>query len=110
MKALDVAETIGYYRSTNPAICGQFEALGAVLCGLIELCQKKSTAQRRVQSGDQQSVVTARLMTGDRPARISADPVRHQPLARFPRGQIAADFAAEIDDRGKPRDSIVGFG
>jgi hypothetical protein len=53
-------------------------------------------------------VVTARLMARDRAESVPADTIGHKPLARFRGGKIAADLAAEIDDRRETRDRIIG--
>ena len=102
MKALDVAIAFGSNRPVRPAIGGQAQTLAAVLRSFIEFRNQERAAKRRLQRGDQQAVVAARLVTGDRAERVSADAVGHQPLARFRVGQIAANFAAKID-HGKER-------
>ena len=61
-----------------------------------------------MQGGDEKSVIAARLVTGNRAERISADAVGHQPLARFRCRKVAANLAATIDDAGKFGHETVG--
>src|ERR1700726_1450409 len=100
MKALDVAETFRSYHAADPAIGGQVEASGAVPYGLIDLGQQERAAQRRLQRGPQQPVITVCLVPRYRAECVSPNTMGPQPLARFGGGQIATNLAAEIDGCG----------
>ena len=108
MKSLDVAIALRSDHAASPAIGSQLELLAAVHCRLVQLRQQQRPPKRRLQCGDQQSVVAARLETRDRSERISANAVGHQPLARFRRRKIAADFATEIDHGRKGGHIAIG--
>ena len=55
------------------------------------------------EGGHQQAVVSARECARHRAAGKPSDAVRHQPLTRLCGGEIAADFAPKVDDRGQSR-------
>ena len=109
MESLDVAVTFRSYRPVRPAIREKRKFLGGVPRRFIELCDEESAAERRLQRGDQQSVVATRLVPRDRAERVAADAVGHQPLARFRGAQVAANVAAEIDHGGKRRRGMIGW-
>ena len=83
------------------AIREKREFFGCITSGFIEFRNHESAAKGRLKGSDQESVVATRLVTRDRAKCVPANAIRHQPLARFRGAQVAANFAAEIDLRGK---------
>jgi hypothetical protein len=52
-----------------------------------------------IESGDEQTVVTARLAPRDGSGSVSSNTVCDQPLARFGRRKIATNLAAKLNFR-----------
>src|SRR5437762_6377874 len=79
--------------AAGPAMRGEREIRSGVVHDFVDGRDKLRAARGRLQSSNQQSVVTTSLASGNGARRISADPVGHQPLARFGSGKVATNFA-----------------
>ena len=85
--------------AAGPAMGREREIRPVVVHDFVDGRDKLRAAQGRLQSSDEQSVVTTSLASGNGARRISADPVGHQPLARFGSGKLATNFAAKLNFR-----------
>ncbi len=111
MESLDICVTRGGHGAVRPAIGEQRKLLPRIPHRFIEFFYEKSATKGRLQGGDQEPVVAARLETRKRAERVAADAIGHQPLARFRFAKVAASFAAEIDlGRKLGRGNVGGTG
>src|SRR5256885_7413823 len=72
--------------AAGPAMRGEREIRSGVVHDFVDGRDKLRAARGRLQSSNQQSVVTTSLASSNGARRISADPVGHQPLARYASG------------------------
>src|SRR6266849_3073595 len=77
-----------------------------VFNGLLQLRNNQRATEGRFQGGDEQSVIAARLNSGDCSRGEAADPIRHQPLSFFGGGQVTAEFPSKAHRRGRKRDDL----
>ena len=108
LKILDQRVAVRCDGSAGPAI-GPQRIFSAVVAGnFIDLSHQHRAAHRRLQSGNQQSMVAARQIPADGARGKPADTVGHQPFTLLGHFQHSADFAAKFHDRGWCR-GLHGF-
>jgi len=96
VKSFDVQVTLGRECAVRPAVREEFVRVLAVSRRFFEPGKQQRAPHRRIERGNQQSMVGARLKPGNCPESVPAQAVCHQPFARFRSAQVAANFAAEI--------------
>ena len=96
-EALEVSVAVRRDRAVGPAVGGKRVAGAAVLDVLFELGDDEGAAQRRLQRGDEQPVVTTGQAARHRAGRETAETIGAEPLATVGRRQIAADLAAPVE-------------
>ena len=79
---------------------GKFVGLPFYSDDFVERANEMCAARRRLQRGDEQSVVAASGGAGDGAGGEAADAVGDEPFALFSGGEVGADFGAEGDNRG----------
>jgi hypothetical protein len=97
MKAFQVAQPFLFDRGIGPAVGEEGEVGAVVFAVFVELSQQEGAAERRLEGGDEEAVVAAREQTGDRAHREAANAVGHQPFTALGNGQVATNFASELD-------------
>ncbi len=93
-------------------IGAEFEALRAENQRLFEVREQRDTADRRLGSSDEQSMIAAGIEIDDGGGCETADAVGLEPLAAGSFRQIAADPAIELDRQAKaaPRQGFAFSG
>jgi hypothetical protein len=76
---------------------GEREIRPGIVDDFVDSGNQLRAARGRMQSSDQESVVTTRLASGCGAGCIATDSVGDQPLARFGRGEVTADLAAKLN-------------
>ncbi len=87
------------YSAAGPAMRGETEIRSGVVDDLVDGRDKLRAAHGRLQGGNKQSVITARLASGNGAGGVPADSVGDQPLARFCRGEVATNLAPKLNFR-----------
>ncbi len=102
VEAVEQMMTVALERAVFPAVGVErveTAAIGVdavVLDRLVELGQEQRAAERRLERGHEQTVVTPRQHAGDGAAGKAADTVGDQPLPPGSHRKIAAHLAAEV--------------
>jgi hypothetical protein len=76
---------------------GKCEIRSGIVDDFIDGRDQLSAAYGWIESGDEQTVVAARLASGNGSGRIAANSIGDQPLARFGCRKIATDLAAKLN-------------
>jgi hypothetical protein len=97
MKAFEVEETLRIDSATGPAKRGKRKVGARVVDGFIEREDQLRAADRWLERGNQQAMIAARETAGYGTGSVAAKTIGYEPLARFRRGEVAANFASKLN-------------
>src|ERR1700674_3057227 len=97
MKIFDEEKPLGIDRAAGPAVRGERIVHPRVVNDFVDGGDEFGAANRRLKGRDKQTVIAARLASGNGAGRIATDAVGNEPFARFGRVQIAADLTAKLN-------------
>ena len=105
-EGLEESVALGSDGAAGPAVGAQLEALAEIADHLLYLGHHQMTAERGLESGHQEAVVTARERPRHGARSEAAHPVGAEPFPRFRRPKIARHLSAEANE-GHPVESSM---